>query len=60
MNTYHKETLNLLVIGLTGESLASAWWNSPNKAFEDRTPQSLMNDTEWSRVKDYLMGYAYG
>jgi hypothetical protein len=57
---YHRSTLNRLVAALAGEKLSSVWWNSPNKAFDDRTPDSLMNEEEWTRVRDYLMNYAYG
>jgi hypothetical protein len=59
-NTYHKETLNRIVVALVGNKLSADWWNSPNKAFEDRTPESLMNEHEWTRVRDYLMKHAYG
>ncbi len=57
---YHKETLNRLVVGLVGDKLSSNWWKSPNKAFEGRTPESLMNEEEWIRVRNYLMDHAYG
>lgn len=57
---YHKETLNRLVVGLVGDKLSKQWWNSPNKTFENRTPEELMNEEEWTRVRDYLMNHAYG
>ena len=60
MTDYHRSTLHRLVIALTGETLANRWWNSPNKAFDNRTPLSLMNEDEWTTVRDYLMNYAYG
>ncbi len=59
-HSYHKETLNRLVVALVGDKLSSDWWKSPNKAFEDRPPESLMNEEEWTRVRDYLMQHAYG
>jgi hypothetical protein len=59
-DTFHKETLNRLVIGLVGDKLANDWWKSPNKAFYGRTPESLMNEEEWTRVRNYLMDSAYG
>lgn len=59
-DTFHKETLNRLVVGLVGDKLSDAWWNGANRAFEGRTPQSLMNEEEWTRVRDYLMNHAYG
>jgi len=57
---FHKETLNRLVVALVGDKLSKDWWKSPNKAFDDRTPESLMNEQEWTRVRNYLMDHAYG
>jgi hypothetical protein len=57
---FHKETLNRLVVGLVGDKLSSNWWKSPNKAFEGRAPEELMNEEEWIRVRNYLMDSAYG
>lgn len=57
---FHRATLNRIVISLIGDKLAPQWWMSPNKAFEDRPPESLMNEQEWNRVRDYLMHHAYG
>lgn len=59
-DTFHKETLNRLVIGLVGDDWVQVWWKSPNRAFEGRTPESLMNEQEWTRVRNYLMDSAYG
>jgi hypothetical protein len=58
--TQYRNLLNRLVIALVGPQASAWWWTSPNKAFEDRTPESLMNETEWTRVRDYLMNHAYG
>lgn len=57
---FHKDTLNRLVVALVGDKLSKQWWTSPNKAFEDRAPESLMNEQEWTRVRNYLMDHAYG
>jgi hypothetical protein len=57
---FHKETLNRLVVGLVGDKLSDSWWKSPNRAFDGRAPQELMNETEWHRVRNYLMDSAYG
>lgn len=57
---YHYKSLNRLVEGMVSDQLAKQWWESPNKAFEDRPPISLMNDDEWLTVRDYLMWHAYG
>lgn len=59
-DTFHHETLNRLVIALVGDKSSKDWWKSPNKAFEDRPPESLMNEQEWTRVRDYLFNHAYG
>lgn len=60
MNTAYFRLLNLLVESLVGSgSNAELWWNSPNKAFNSRTPMSLMNEQEWKDVRDYLMFHAY-
>ncbi len=57
---FHKETLNRIVVSLVGDKLSTDWWNSPNQAFDGRTPESLMNEEEWTRVRNYLMDHAYG
>jgi hypothetical protein len=57
---YHFSTLNRLVASLVGNDLSELWWDSPNKAFGNRTPRSHMNDAEWELVRDYLIAYAYG
>lgn len=57
---FHHSTLNRLVVALVGDKLSTEWWKSPNKAFEDRPPESLMNEQEWTRVRDYLLQHAYG
>lgn len=57
---YHKETLNRLVVALVGDKLSGDWWTSPNQAFYGRTPESLMNELEWTIVRNYLMNHAYG
>jgi uncharacterized protein (DUF2384 family) len=56
---YHFKTLDRLVASLVGGSLSEQWWNSPNKAFDDRCPIDLMNQEEWTKVRDYLIDYAY-
>jgi hypothetical protein len=57
---FHKDTLNRIVVSLVGDKLSTDWWNSPNQAFDGRTPESLMNEEEWTRVRDYLLHHAYG
>lgn len=60
LDKFHYQSLNRLVAGLVGDGLTKQWWNSPNKAFEDRKPIDLMNEQEWERVKEYLFRHAYG
>jgi hypothetical protein len=57
---YHFSTLNRIVIALCGEHLSDSWWNSPNKAFNNQSPMSYMTEDNWTQVRDYLLGYAYG
>jgi hypothetical protein len=57
---FHKETLNRIVVSLVGDKLSTDWWNSANQAFDGRTPESLMNEQEWTQVRDYLLHHAYG
>lgn len=60
IDPFHRSTLNRLVVALVGDKLSTEWWKSTNKAFEDRPPESLMNEQEWTRVRDYLLQHAYG
>jgi hypothetical protein len=59
-DSFHKETLNRLVVALVGDRLSKDWWKSPNKAFDGGSPESLMNEEEWTLVRDYLFNHAYG
>jgi hypothetical protein len=59
-DNFHKNTLNRLVVALVGDKLSEQWWKSPNKAFDGRTPDELMNEQEWTQVRDYLFNHAYG
>lgn len=59
MDKYHFKSLNLLVEALVGTSLSDKWWESPNKAFNNRPPMTYMNDAEWTYVRDYLLHHAY-
>jgi hypothetical protein len=59
-DNFHKDTLNRIVVSLVGDKLSTDWWKSPNKAFDGRTPESLMNEEEWTQVRKYLMDHAYG
>lgn len=59
-DNFHYKTLDRLVVGLVGGGSSKQWWNSPNRAFEGRKPIDLLNESEWERVRNYLMDSAYG
>ena len=60
MMSVNKKILDRLVVGLVGGAHAEAWWNSPNRAFDMKTPNELMVEETWIVVRDYLMHHAYG
>ena len=60
MMAVNKNLLNRLVEGLVGVGNAKTWWNSPNKAFDMKTPNEMMTEETWTEVRDYLMHHAYG
>ena len=54
-----KQRSNALLIALVGENLVDAWWNSKNKAFDNRTPAGQWIEDPES-VYDYLMNHSGG
>jgi hypothetical protein len=48
---------DVLVISLVGKKHSKDWWNSTNKAFDNKTPEEMWN-IEAYRVYEYLMHYA--
>lgn len=52
-----KESLNKVVIALVGVELAPKWWDSPNKAFEGKTPNEIYEENP-KKVKNYLLWHA--
>lgn len=49
--------LNMLLLGLIGNrKLVGAWWNTPNRAFDNQLPK----DVDESLVKHYLESQCYG
>jgi hypothetical protein len=48
---------DVLVIALVGKKHSKDWWNSPNKAFDNKTPEEMWT-VEPYRVYEYLMHYA--
>jgi hypothetical protein len=41
-----------LVAGMVGEQLVADWWASPNRAFDDRTPEA-----QWQSGSDVVINY---
>lgn len=57
---YYKSRLNPVLMALVGsEELCEKWWLSPNKAFDNKTPQQVLETSEFYKVKHYLMWHAY-
>ena len=49
---------NNLVAGMVGPNQVESWWTSPNRAFDDRTPEAQWQSGS-DRVVNYLMHHAY-
>jgi len=47
-----------LVIALVGKDLADDWWNTPNRAFDMRTPAGMWIE-DYQRVYNYLMHHGF-
>jgi hypothetical protein len=43
-----------LVIAMVGKDRADLWWDTPNKAFDDRTPAGMWIE-DYQKVYMYLM-----
>jgi hypothetical protein len=59
----HKEHLaklrsNALVIAMVGKDHADQWWDTPNKAFDERTPVGMWVE-DWQKVYLYLMNRGF-
>jgi hypothetical protein len=52
-----RQMSDVLVISLVGKKYSKNWWNSPNKAFDNKTPEEMWT-VEAYRVYEYLMHYA--
>ena len=53
-----KQRSHVLVIALVGKDLADDWWNSPNRAFDMRTPAGMWID-DYMIVYNYLMHHGF-
>jgi hypothetical protein len=61
--TIIKLTLNKYLYAMLGRSeLIDQWWDSPNKAFDNKTPNEIYLSGEEGRKKvaDYIMFHASG
>jgi hypothetical protein len=47
-----------LVASMVGPNMVAAWWNTANRAFGDRTPESQWAEGS-DRVVNYLMHHAF-
>lgn len=48
-----------LIIAMVGKILAKQWWNNPNKAFDDKTPEQMYSVSP-TTVYTYLMNRTEG
>ena len=53
-NKIMRERSEVLVIAHFGRALAERWWQSPNRAFDYKTPSEQW-DIDPTRVYNYLM-----
>jgi len=60
MNTEQefRNIANNLVASLVGHDHVEAWWTSPNRAFDDRTPEAQWQSGS-DAVVNYLMHHAF-
>ena len=49
-----RQRCETLVITIVGKAMASTWWNSPNKAFDEKTPEAQFAESS-DTVYTYLM-----
>ena len=51
---------NRILYSLLGsQELVQKWWSSPNRAFDEMTPNEMLNRDK-DRVKNYLLGQLSG
>lgn len=54
-----RDRCKILLIAMLGKDLALKWWDSPNKAFDMKTPEEQW-EQDYLTVYNYLMDHAYG
>lgn len=55
-NAVIKDHCNRMLEALVGRAWVEKWWNSPNVAFDGKTP----TDTDLHVVHSYLLSHSYG
>lgn len=57
MDSDKKRKLNIMLFTLLGsDDLVNRWWENPNLAFEDKTPNQMCEEDE-QQVIDYILSY---
>jgi hypothetical protein len=57
MESDKKRRLNIALFAMLGsDNLVKRWWESPNRAFEDKTPNQMCEEDE-QRVIDYVLDH---
>lgn len=54
-----KQRTQTLLTAMLGSKLVDAWWSSPNKAFDGKTPHDVWT-TDYAKVYSYVMHNADG
>jgi hypothetical protein len=54
----HKKVCNRLLTALVGSDHVNAWWDRPNKAFDNQLPKVVL-ESDPKKVLDYLYNQAY-
>ena len=55
-----REKCNHILHICFGETIAETWWDSPNKAFDLKTPNEIWNTNHWGLVYAYLLDQLNG
>ncbi len=57
MESDKKRKLNIMLFAMLGsDDLVNKWWESPNLAFENKTPNQMYEEDE-QQVIDYVLSY---
>jgi hypothetical protein len=57
MDSDKKRKLNIMLFAMLGsDDLVNKWWESPNLAFESKTPNQMYEEDE-QQVIDYVLSY---